>query len=210
MSFESLILAFILWTDPTVKHALTEDPSARLERLQSIASDITSVCTDPSEAPVFDGEDGRIKTCLMIASIAYNESGYKKSVDFGEQKGDSGRSVCLMQVQTGQKGSINYTAEQLKDRKTCLRAGLNVLRGSKCNSGSDPSSMLRAYVSGTCGTNLDPKKEKAIAATAANDARAYVNFMRQFSHLLKKVDKKSPQSEESSPSSTTLSKDDGC
>jgi hypothetical protein len=177
----------MLWIDPTIKHASWEDPSARLQRLQSIASDIAEVCKDQNEVPVFDGEHGRIKTCLMMASIAFNESGYKKSVDFGEQKGDSGRSVCVMQVQAGQKGPINYTHEQLKDRKTCLRAGLRVLRYSKCNNGSDPSAMLRGYVSGRCEVNEDPEKEKSIASTARNDARAYVKFMENYKNLLEKV-----------------------
>lgn len=208
MSFESLILAFMLWTDPTIKHAQWEDPSARLQRLQSIASDIAEVCKDPNEQPVFDGENARIKTCLMMASIAFNESGYKRSVDLGDQKGDSGRSVCLMQVQAGQNGSVNYTHEQLKDRKTCLRAGLNVLRYSKCNGGSDPSTMLRGYVSGKCGTNEDPKKEASIAKAARNDAGAYIRFMDKFKNLLKDVEKESPQDNNVVKKETAV--EDGC
>ena len=131
MSLESFILAFILWIDPVVRHTAYEDPSARLERLKAISADMATVCQDPDEAPVFPGKDGRVKTCMLLASIAFNESGFKESVDNGTERGDGGKAVCIMQVQTGQEGELNYTREQLHDRKTCIRAGLKVLRASK-------------------------------------------------------------------------------
>lgn len=177
MSLESFILAFILWMDPLVKHVAHEDPAIRLERLKAIATDMATVCQDPEESPVFDGAHGRVKTCMLLASIAYNESGYLESVDSGKVRGDGGKAVCLLQVQQGQDGALRYTAEQLADRKTCIRAGLKILRASKCNQGTNVRDMLRGYVSGSCKSHTDPVTEKRISHTAALDARGYTNYM---------------------------------
>jgi hypothetical protein len=177
MSLESFILAFILWLDPLVKHTSHEDPSVRLERLKAIAADMATVCQDPEESPVFEGNNARVKTCMLLTSIAYNESGFLESVDIGKNRGDGGKSVCIMQVQQGQDGDLHYTAEQLADRKTCIRAGLKILRRSKCNKGTNVSEMLKGYVSGTCKPTDDPNKDKKIAHTAALDARGYVTYM---------------------------------
>lgn len=185
MNLESFILAFILWMDPLVKHIEHEDPSARLERLKAISADMAEVCQDPKEAPVFDGDSGRIKTCMLLASIAYNESGFKLSVDNGTDRGDGGRSVCIMQVQHGQNGKMKYTASDLLDRKTCIRAGLKVLRASKCNDGSDMANMLRGYVNGSCKEHEDPKKDKIIAETSLADARGFINYINKFKKLPK-------------------------
>ena len=185
MSLESFILAFILWMDPLMKHVNEEDPAVRLERLKAIAADISTVCNDQKEKPVFEGKDARLKTCMLLASIAYSESGFKESVDSGLERGDGGRSVCIMQVQHGQNDVSHPPLEKLKDRKTCIRAGLNVLRSSKCNNGSDVNQMLRGYVSGSCEPFDNPKKDAVVLKTAASDAAGYSGFIRSHKVLPK-------------------------
>lgn len=185
MNLTSFILAFMLWMEPLMNHIREEDPSVRLERYKAIAADIAEVCQDPSESPVFDGSNGRLKTCILIASIARNESGFKASIDAGKERGDGGRSVGIMQVQHGQKGSINFTLDELKDRKTNIRAGLKILRAVKCNNGSNMDSMLRAYVSGSCTPLEDPKKDAVVLRTSIADAAGYTAFMRQHKVLPK-------------------------
>lgn len=205
MNLTSFILAFMLWMEPLMKHSSEEDPSLRLERYKAIAADIAEVCQDPSESPVFDGDNGRLKTCMLIASIARNESGFKESIDLGTERGDGGKSVGIMQVQHGQKGSINFTLEELKNRKTNIRAGLKILRAVKCNNGSNMDSMLRAYVSGSCTPLDDPKRDSVVLKTSMADASGYVAFMKQHRILPKvKMEVKSNKDEVNSESASSI------
>lgn len=81
-----------------------ETPAERTERFNAIAKDVLAVTMDPTEKPLFGGKVGRIKTTMVLLSIALYESAYRKDVDFGQGKharGDSGRSWCMMQMQMG-------------------------------------------------------------------------------------------------------------
>lgn len=196
MTLESFILAFILWMEPLMKNVASEDPSIRLERYKAIAADIAEVCSDPTEAPVFNGPNARIKTCMLIASIAHNESGFKHSIDSGIERGDGGRSVGIMQVQHGQKGKLAFTLDQLKDRKTNIKAGLAVLRNSKCNSGTDMNNMLRGYVNGSCTPLEDPKRDAIVLKTSIADAAGFVNYFKQYKVIPKINMESKPQIEQ--------------
>lgn len=185
MDLSSFMLAAILFIDPMHHHWADEDPTVRLDRISSMASDFAEVCQDPSETPVFDGPDGRIKTCVLLASIAKNESGnFKDSIDKGDERGDGGHSVCIMQINL--TGNKNYTEDELLgDRKKCIRAGLHTLRNSSCHK-TDIGEMLRSYVSGSCDHYEDePKKEAAITKTARADAAGFTHFFNSFKKLPK-------------------------
>lgn len=183
MTLASFILAFILWMDPLMNHINDEDPFTRVERLKEISSDIASVCSDPNQKPIFSGPNARLKTCLLIASVARSESGFKYSIDSGKETGDGGRSICIMQVQHGKNELLHPPIDRLKDRKVCIAAGLNVLRTSKCNDGTDLTQMLRAYVNGSCNPLDDPKKDAVVVRTATADAAGYALFIKQNKRL---------------------------
>lgn len=104
---------------------------AEQARYETIAKDFASVAFDPAEKPVFDGEDGRAKTALLMAAIASFESGYRADVDDGRVRGDHGTSWCIMQVRVIGKTRDGYTGEDLvRDRTKCLRVALRIVRES--------------------------------------------------------------------------------
>jgi len=53
-------------------------------RLESIASDLSSVTLDPVEPPAFAGDEGRMKTALLLASIGSFETSYQTFVQEGK------------------------------------------------------------------------------------------------------------------------------
>jgi hypothetical protein len=52
-------------------------------RLESIASDVATVATDGGEKSAFAGPLGRVKSALLLSSVASMESGFQKFVDDG-------------------------------------------------------------------------------------------------------------------------------
>lgn len=95
-------------------------PPASVEmraRQESVASDIASVVEDPSEPPLFKGDDHRATTGLLLASLSVMEGGLAKYVDSGECNDvkwrgshklmlkagdcDGGRAYSLWQIHVG-------------------------------------------------------------------------------------------------------------
>lgn len=146
-----------------------------LERFESIANDVTNVVMDPNEPSVFTGDDARMKTGALILGIAFHESGFRKSVDFGTERGDNGRSWCMMQINIGKRlvtnpndapnkweNSYLPTAEGwmgrdlVEDREKCFRAALHIIKNTwGCGSLYDH---LSVYASGSCYTAKDYKR----------------------------------------------------
>ena len=185
MDLYSYILAAILfWSPLHLSMQKHESPSDRLDRYQNIVDDIVDVVMDPNEKPLFNDKYGRERTALMIASIAYHESGFDKDVDQGTKRGDNGRSVCIMQVMTNMHNTrYNYSPEfLLSDRKNCIRAGLAIARSSNC-----PGTIherFRNYTSGNCAKRDDPEKEKKIVKAARGLVEGYIRF--NYSYPIKK------------------------
>lgn len=175
------ILAFIVVQAPpgrpqfiTAAKETLPDATARYD---SIASDIAEVVYDTNEAPLFKGPDGRIRTVGVILSIMLHESGFRKDVDNGQGAlavGDGGRSWCMMQVQLGRANASGHTNQRIildadtfsyafdgktgfggedlvRDRKTCIRVGLHIIRKSFTSCAKLPAlQLLNAYASGVC------------------------------------------------------------
>jgi hypothetical protein len=142
---------------------------AHAARLGTLATDLAAVVLANPPLPGM----GRASTLRLLLSIAYLESGFERDVDLGlgHGRGDSGRSFCLMQVQTGQghvKSSdpeiASWTGPDLvADRTKCFRAGLSVLRGSLhacAHAGFQGADRLSAYTSGTCQANEPAAKAR--------------------------------------------------
>ncbi len=153
-----------------------ETPEAGLARYHAIARDVIAVTYDPSEAPLFPGPYGRAKTAATILSMSDFESGYRKDVDTGEgedARGDGGKSWCLMQIQLGvavhgrtairiktdgpyfawtTNRSEGWGGEDLvRDRQSCFRAALHIIRQSFAVCSSLPlNEKLSMYASGNC------------------------------------------------------------
>jgi hypothetical protein len=155
-----LVAAMFAWT-----------PAREVDRARytEIASDLATVVYDPSEAPLFPGEDGRAKTAALLASIAAHESTFREEVENGHARGDGGGSWCFMQLHIGAgKTPEGWTGADLtSDRKTCFRAGLHNARESfRMCKGLPTSERLSAYASGQCG-------HLAVSRTMVTRALAY-------------------------------------
>lgn len=128
-------------------------------RFESVASDIVAVAFDESEAPLFTGPAGRVRTAALLASIAGFESGgLDPKVDTGERRGDGGKSYCMMQINLGKRRIVleergyrysyseGWTGQDLlDDRQKCIRAALHVARASY-----DTCGTLSGYTAGKC------------------------------------------------------------
>jgi hypothetical protein len=132
-------------------------------RYESIARDVASVAFDESESPLFEGEDGRTQTALLILSVASYESFYQKMVDEGLRRGDNGRSVCLMQVRVGEGKTREgwRRADLVHDRTLCFRAGLHILHASfdMCRRFA-LADRMSAYATGHCFSNAQISRSR--------------------------------------------------
>jgi hypothetical protein len=78
------------------------------------------------EAPLFPGEHGPLRTAALLTSLAWFESRFDPRA-----VGDHGRSVCLVQVHASNHAALGVTRDELlEDPRTCLRAGLEMIRRS--------------------------------------------------------------------------------
>ncbi len=153
----SAILALAPSNDYTKKF---ESETEMKSRYQDIADDLVEAIS--SSKPIFKGDRAELDTAALLIAIAKFESGFRKDIDNGIVKGDSGRSICLMQINLG-NGKVKvgndemqswYAKDILADRKKCFMVAIEVIRESmkSCKSykGSDVLSM---YTTGTCQAN---------------------------------------------------------
>jgi len=154
IALKSYLVAFMVAQYPVANHRYlgVTDEYTRA-RYEAIAADIADVALDPDEPPIFRDEksspyDGRVKTALLMTSIARFESGgYREDVDTFKKLGDSGAARCLLQLHL-------WEGEVVNDRPSCLRAGLRHIRESykSCHS-------LSGYTVGRC-IDHEPEAER--------------------------------------------------
>jgi hypothetical protein len=169
-----LVAAMVGWV-PLHVHAPMESPDQAQARYESIARDVVSVAFDESEAPLFDGPDGRTQTALLMLSVASYESGYRKKVDDGRRLGDHGRSYCLMQIRVGQGATREGWSghELIDDRQRCFRAALHMLRASFSACRALPmEDRLTAYATGHCFADAMISRSRVGRARAWREAHA--------------------------------------
>lgn len=164
-AFTWLLNATLSWQEPYAirggKEGVPPETRAQhMERRRAIVRDVLRVAMDSSEQPLFDGDDGRLRTALFMLAIMRFESSYDLRVDrfhcAAMPKGycDGGAAWCMGQVHTGPSG---YTAEGwtgpqlLKDRTKCARAQLHILQAClRMCAGPVTWQSFSPYASGTC------------------------------------------------------------
>jgi hypothetical protein len=150
-----LVSAMLAWA-PTSNHAMYDaNQQVTRDRYNSIATDIAAVAMDPAEPPLFEGENGRVETALVLLSVAFWESGFAARVDDGHCRPgecDGGLAVSLWQIHPDEgivmDGDVytyarNRSSEwrdehaseilhrsDLRDRKTAARVALHIMRYS--------------------------------------------------------------------------------
>lgn len=95
-----LLAAMTTWM-PVHEHARGETAEATQARYAQIAEDVAEVALDPDEQPLFEGEDGRVKTALLLLAVAYHESSFRAEIDAGRCKPfecDHGRAFSMWQL----------------------------------------------------------------------------------------------------------------
>ena len=139
---------------PPGKHKWAGAESADDARVRyaSIADDMAEVLRD---------ENGTEVEAETMVAIAWHESGLRADVDNGKVRGGN-RDTCLMQIRPRTK---KEASELARDRKACLRRGLEILRVSlhECRR-NPPRDRFAAYASGACDRGLP--ESRGIAAIA--------------------------------------------
>lgn len=170
---------------PFAQHVQGKETKEQIsDRYSAIALDAASIAFDPAEQPLFNGPSGRVKTATLMLAIARMESNFIRRIDAGEcNKGecDNGQAACMMQIHAESgivltERSFVYasskneawrkdnqdkivTAEKLKDRKTCFKVGLHILRQSLASCAAYPAEDRLAGYTGEGCRNV-PKEEQ--------------------------------------------------
>lgn len=190
------IVAFIVAKAPPGRPQYIPEARETVEeaeaRYESIAHDIAEVVYDKSEAPLFKGLDGRVRTAAVVQSIMLHESGFRRDVDRGIGKlsrGDGGKSWCSMQIQLGKARPDGHTQQRIildpdgtyhfafdgksgiggedlvRDRKVCIRAGLHLMRKSFTSCTRGPvEHRLSLYASGECDRGNEASARRMTSA----------------------------------------------
>jgi hypothetical protein len=159
-----LVAAMNAWV-PVQTHAALfgERPEDVAARYESIARDAAEVAFDEAEAPIYEGPEGRARTAVLMLSVASYESFFRKSVDEGSERGDHGRSYCVMQIfmPKGRTREGWSTRNLIEDRKLCFRAGLHIMQNSMSDCRRMPfDDRLSAYVTGQCFFNMSLSRQR--------------------------------------------------
>lgn len=113
--------------------------------------------TVQAEPLLFAGERAIERTALVMASVAYLESGLRKDVDLGLKKGPAG-DCGLWQFNLGTHGKTleGYSCDDVtKDRHKAAKSALAMMRRSfRACARFGHNAMLRVYASGSCQRGL--------------------------------------------------------
>ncbi len=148
-TLSAAVLAVMLQIAPPEKaralpgHEETDD--ARRDRYASIAEDIAATGGDREGA-------------ALLLAVAFHESGFAHDVDTGrcyrgpgyERRCDSGRAVCLVQLQLPRL----EREEARTDRRACLTRGLAAIRRSLATCAKSIPAHRFAGLSGSCSRGL--------------------------------------------------------
>ena len=77
-----LLTAMKFWS-PISNHVYREDPAITEARYLQIATDVADQVLDPTEFPLFAGEDGRAQTAIyVLATGSFESGGFRSDVQF--------------------------------------------------------------------------------------------------------------------------------
>ena len=151
----SYILAAMIYWVPMTDHAYTgEKPEVTLARYNEIATTIIEVAMDPNRQPLFEGDDGRIKTALLLASVASSEGFFRKDVDSCKVGGDNGLAWGLWQTHASKK-------KVCSSRTEAAIIALDMMRASFASCKSVPLlDRMSGYTDGQCHANWQRSRFK--------------------------------------------------
>jgi hypothetical protein len=150
----SYIFAAMIYWVPMTDHAYYEKPEVTQARYTEIATTIAEVALDPNTVPLFEGDDGRVKTALLLASVASSEGFFRKDVDSCKVGGDNGLAWGLWQTHANKK-------KVCSDRKVAATIALDMMRNSlqSCKS-FNLMDRMSVYTDGSCHANWQRSRFK--------------------------------------------------
>lgn len=142
-----LLDAMTAWI-PKTKHSYYEKVSATEDRYIDLAFAIAKVALDPNQEPLFDENDGRIKTALLLASIASYESQFNERVTNCYQPGDHGLAWGPFQTHSNRKKTCSSF-----ENATIIALGM-ARQSIKACKNFPILDRLSAYTNGHCVNNF--------------------------------------------------------
>jgi hypothetical protein len=119
--------AMISWV-PLSNHIFTGESVENITaRYELIAETVEKTALDPNREPLIVGEDGRIKTALLLASIASFESQYGRDVVSCKRVGDNGVAYGPWQTHIYNK---NEAKKDCTDLNVMISLAYDMIRSS--------------------------------------------------------------------------------
>lgn len=166
-----LVASMLKWAPPEHRNSFlveAKEPVAEARmRYEQIAEGFLDVALNENAPRLVGGAQGRLQTAMLMAGVAFFESGFRRDVHLGIGKlgrGDNGRSWCLMQINLG-KGKVptkdpligswfGSDLVGLDNTSKCAKAGLHLMSRSMQACRALPwQDRLSAYTSGICQEN---------------------------------------------------------
>jgi hypothetical protein len=169
-----LATAMSAWV-PMANHSYYEKLEMTQVRYSEIATTIAAAVLDGNQVPIFNDEDdltNRVKTGLLLASIAAYESSFKKEVDSCAEGGDHGLAWGIWQTHANK-------TKVCADRSVAVRVALGMIETSFNNcKNRNISDRLSIYTDGICHTNWKRSRnrvERALSWHKKHRAELLVN-----------------------------------
>lgn len=152
-----IVAAMMSWV-PISNHATYETAEETMNRYVDIATTISTVAMDPEKEPLYAGDDGRLRTALLLASVASSESHFRKSVDTCQISGDKGLAWGLWQTHASKDRVCN-------DRVEAATIALKMMRYSISHCKNyNVLDRLSIYTRGRCRSNAKHSRLKMTRA----------------------------------------------
>jgi len=166
-----IFAAMTSWT-PLSDHAFHEGSFITQARYDDIAQQIVDQAMEPSEAPLFSGQDGRVRTAMLLVAIASFESGgFATDVHFCDRGGDSGKAWSLFQ-------SHRNKTELCSSVRNAAHIALDQIRESFATCHDLPQNQrLSGYASGNCVDGRAESVKRFDRAKAYMDAHPFASFV---------------------------------
>ncbi len=139
-----ILVALMAWCPPHEHDFTRVDVAETVARYSQIADDIALVA---EESPLFAGDDGPLRTAVLLASVASFESGnLRADIDSCEASGDGGKAWSLWQLHRPKERICG-------SRRDAARAAVDMLRASMsaCRALTQ-AERLAVFASGRCSS----------------------------------------------------------
>lgn len=138
-----LFNAMTSWV-PESQHSYYEKEAVTDARYMDIALAIAEVALDPNQEPLFDGDEGRVQTALVLASIASHESKFVSNIVNCQKSGDHGLAWGAFQTHSNKARTCASLVDATTIALAMARNSLN-----HCQTMALPD-RLSIYTNGQC------------------------------------------------------------